>query len=599
MVNAPPHGASPRGPEASRVQMTRMRPRGAAPSFLLGEWCVDGAAGAEIPVLAGYPRTAVEESREEVARAYAAGLRQLAVWFNARTGLDRGAEEWEFVVYRFLTYLASEAWFRHRYLAHALRARPGLVPVTLDPADFTAPQADSQLYGWYEASDHFNLQLFSQAARTLVPDAPVLRRSGFDAVPGDPALAEAREPAVEAKVALRQWIRRPRPEVGPGTVALFPAHFPPEVAAALAQGDGYRLAPAAFPRGWRRPKPYDVAIRAALPVTEPAEGWVRGFLDGLRFNTPRDYLEELPRHHALAERVARRGRPAVIAGGFFRGVPERLWIQAARRRPNPSRLVVVQHGGNYGESADTHVGWTEIERRLADTFASWGWGADEEKVVPMPGPRLMSVPRASSDAADALLIVSGMVREYPSPERFTGAPSAAETQERFLAALPADLLPRVRFRAHPRDGGTVEQQAPWHARFPAVSLDRGERHVHREIADARLVVVNYPFSTTFPECVAADRPVLVVAEGPPPAHPRARDAYDRLHAAGVVHHDPVSAANAVAAAYANPEAWWNEPERRAAVDEYRRLFARTADDVVGPWREFFAAQTAAAAGGAG
>jgi putative transferase (TIGR04331 family) len=595
VVNPPPHGASPRGPEGSRVQMTRMRPHGPAPSFLLGEWCRDDDADGAPPVLAGYPRAAVEESREEVARAYGAGLRQMAVWLNGLTGLDRGPEEWEFVVYRFLTYLASEAWFRHLYLAHALRTRPGLAPVCLDPADFTAPQADSQLYAWYEASDHFNLQLFSQAARALAPDAPVLRRSGFDVVPGDPALAETREPFVEPRVALRQWIRRPRPETGPGTVALFPAHFPADVAAALAQGEGYQLAPAAFPRGWRRSKPYDVGMRGRLRVTEPAEGWVRGFLDGLRFNTPRDYLEELPRHHALAERVARRGRPAVIAGGFFRGVPERLWIQACHGGPRPSRLVVVQHGGNYGESADTHVGWTDIERRLADTFASWGWGADEEKVVPMPGPRLMSVPRGATEG-DRLLIVSGMVREYPSPERFTGTPSAADTQERFLAALPPELLPRVRFRAHPRDGGTVEQQAPWHARFPAVSLDRGERHVHREMAEARLVVVNYPFSTTFPECVAADRPVLVVAEGPPPAHPRARDAYDRLHAAGVVHHDPVSAARAAAAAYADPDAWWAEPERRAAVEEYRRLFARTAEDVVGPWREFFRAQTAAASG---
>lgn len=592
-VHTPPRDAPP--VDAARgtlLQLTRMRPRGARPAYLLGEWCRAEGAAEGAPVLADYPAEAPEASRAQVKRAYDAGLRQLAVWLNGITGQDRRVEEWEWVVYRFLTYLASEWYFRHLYLSHGLRARPGVVPLGLDPADFTAPQADSELYSWYESSDHFNLQLFSQAARALVPDAPVHPRGEFDAVAGDPALAAPAEPAVDVRTALRQWIRRPRPAVGDDAIALFPAHFPAKALAALGAGDGYRLAPAAFPRPWRRPAPYDVALRGGLRVTEPAEGWVRGFLEGLRYNVPRDYLEELPRHRALADRVARRGRPRVVMGGFFRGLPERLWIQSCRNGPNPARLVVVQHGGNYGESADTQVGWTEIERRLADTFVSWGWGADEAKVAPMPAPRLIGVPRGGAEGG-RLLIVSGMVREYPSPDRFTGGRPAAESQERFLAALPADLLSRVRFRAHPRDGGTVEQQAPWHARYPQVSLDRGERGVHAEMAEARLVVVNYPFSTTFPECVAADRPVMVFSGGRAPAvHPRAREAYALLHEAGVVHHDAESAARAAAEAYADIEGWWMHPARRAAVEAYRRSFARTADDAVEQWRRFLRAQVA-------
>lgn len=595
-VHTPPREApSVDAGRGTLLQLTRMRPRGARPAYLLGDWCRGEGAADDAPVLADYPTEALEASRAQVERAYGAGLRQLTVWLNGITGEDREVEEWEWVVYRFLTYLASEWYFRHLYLSNALRARPGIVPLTLDAADFTAPRADSELYSWYESSDHFNLQLFSQAARALVPAAPVHRRGEFHPVPRDPALAVSAEPAVDLRMALRQWIRRPRPAVGEGTITLFPAHFPAGALAALGAGDGYRLAPAAFPRPWRRPAPYDVAPRRELRVTEPAEGWIRGFLDGLRYNVPRDYVEELPRHRALADRVARRGRPRVVMGGFFRGVPERLWIQSCRRGPRAARLVVVQHGGNYGESADTHVAWTEIERRLADTFVSWGWGADEAKVAPMPGPRLIGVPRGSEDG-DRLLIVSGMVREYPSPDRFTGGRSAAEGQERFLAALPAELLPRVRFRAHPRDGGTAEQQAPWHGRYPRVSLDRGERGVHAEMAEARLVVVNYPFSTTFPECVAADRPVMMFSDGRAPAvHPRAREAYALLHQAGVVHHDAESAARAAAEAYANARAWWMEPARRAAVDAYRRSFARTADDAVEQWRGFLRAQVAGGA----
>ncbi|HEU4885252.1 MAG TPA: hypothetical protein VFT45_23525, partial [Longimicrobium sp.] len=105
------------------MQMTRMRPRGVPPSFLLGEWCVGAGEAGGVPVLAGYPVADPEACAAEVERAYQAGVRQLATWLNARTGLDREPGEWELVVYRFLTYLASEAYFRHLYLRHALQAR--------------------------------------------------------------------------------------------------------------------------------------------------------------------------------------------------------------------------------------------------------------------------------------------------------------------------------------------------------------------------------------------------------------------------------------------------------------------------------------------
>lgn len=595
-AQAPPRRqASVRAPAGTLVQMTRMRPREVRPAFLLGEWCRgDGDAGADVPpVLAGYPVVAADEACAAVEEAYQAGLHQLAHWMNARCGVERGPEEWEFVVYRFLTYLASGAYFRHLYLAQALRAEPGLVPATLHPDDWTAPREDGELNDWHESSDHLNLQIFSQAARVLVPGAPVLRRGDFHPVPGDPAFAEPKVPAMDVRTALRQWVRRPRPPVGRGAVALFPTHFPDAALAEIERGSGYRLARAAFPRSWRRPAPYDAALRRGLPVTVQAEGWVRGFLDGLRFNVPRDYLEEIPRHRALAERMARRGRPELVVGGFFRGVAERMWIQACRRGPRPSRLVIVQHGGNYGESADTEVAWTEVERRVADTFVSWGWGAGEPKVAPMPAPRLMAPLPAT--AGGALLIVSGNVREYLPPDRFRGARPAAGEQERFLEALPLELLPRVRFRAHPRVGATVEQQAPWRHRFPQVALDRRERSMHAEIAAARLVVVSYPFSTTFPECMAADRPVLVISHGrAPAAHPRAREVYARLQDAGVVHHDVVSAAREAARAYEDVESWWAEPARRSAVEAYRRDFARTAADAVEQWRDFLRGQVAAA-----
>ena len=53
--------------------------------------------------------------------------------------------------------------------------------------------------------------------------------------------------------------------------------------------------------------------------------------------------------------------------------------------------------------------------------------------------------------------------------------------------------------------------------------------------------------------------------------------FDDLKKVGIIHHDPVTAAQTLNDIYDDVDAWWNEPERQAAVSNFvsHVLFRKT------------------------
>jgi putative transferase (TIGR04331 family) len=317
-------------------------------------------------------------------------------------------------------------------------------------------------------------------------------------------------------------------------------------------------------------------------------------VEALRVALPRDYVEDFPHYLRLARRLARRGSPAGVVASYVRSMAARAWLGECREGPRPPRFTLVQHGGNYGEAGTLSARWTDPELRVSDTFASWGWGRGEPGVVPLTPPQMMeSGPRR--DEGEGILVISGKVWGYPDIGGFLGVPPLGETQADFFDRLAPSLRGLTRFRAHPRDVQAIMERGRWDTRFPEVTIDPCTREVAALMAEVRAVVINYLFSSAFAECLAMDRPVLVLSCGREALiHPRARPFYDRLYAVGVVHRTPASAAALLNAVYPDVRAWWREPERRAAVDAYRAAFAHVAPDPAAEWSRFLAEQAPSA-----
>jgi putative transferase (TIGR04331 family) len=579
------------------LQLTLGKPRGVSPARLLGPWCVAGEPAAEgPPVLDGYTRFDVAAAEAELDAAYEAVLERLAATLDAFHGVSRGREYWELMTYRFLAPFVSELYLRWRYLANVLADDAELCPVVMDPADFTVPAHDYDLiWGTYD-SDRFNLQLFSQLVLGMGIPSLVLRADSFPPDAETPPIPGAPRP-VGWKQRLRAALRRPAPATGARQVVTFPRHLPAETQAALERSAGVRISPMRSPEPAFARAPMDHAARARLQAPAGADEFTRLAVEALRVALPRDYLEDFPHYLRVARRLARRGSPALVVASYMSSVTARAWLGECRALRGAPRIAVVQHGGNYGEASSLSARWTDPERRVADAFGSWGWGGDEPGVVPLTAPQLMETgPRGG--AGEGILIVSGKVWAYPGVAGFVGVPPLGETQADFFGRLDPSLRAVTTFRAHPRDVQALLERGRWDRHFPEVIIDRGERKVAELIPEARAVVINYLFSSTLAECLVMDRPVLVLSCGREAlVHPRARPYYDRLMEVGVVHRTPESAADVLNASYADMQAWWREPERRAAVDAYRERFARAAADPVEEWTRFLRGQVPAAVEG--
>jgi putative transferase (TIGR04331 family) len=530
--------------------------------------------------------------------AYEVALERVAATLNAVHGLSRGREYWELLTYRFLAPFVSELYLRYRYLGNVLAAHAGLCPVVLHPDDFSTPADDYELVWRTFDSDRFNLQLFSQLALGMGVPSLVLEGDGFPADAEAPTLSGASRPR-GWKQRLRAALQRvapPAPATGARAVVIFPRHLPAEAQAAVERSTGLRLSPMRAPEPAFARAPLDPAARARLQAPAGADEFTRLAVEALRVVLPRDYLEDFPRYLRLARGLARRGSPALVVASYMTSVTARAWVGECRALRQAPRLAIVQHGGNYGEAGSLSARWIDPERRVADTFLSWGWGGDEPGVEPLTAPQLMEF-APPGGAGEGILVISGKVWAYPGVGGFLGVPPLGETQAEFFGRLDPSLRAVTRFRAHPRDVQALLERGRWDRHFPEVTIDRGEQTVAELLPAVRAVVINYLFSSTFAECLAMDRPVLVLSCGREALiHPRARPYYDRLREVGVVHQTPGSAAELLNAVYPDIDAWWREPERRGAVDAYRERFARVAPDPVEEWSRFLSRQVPSARG---
>lgn len=90
--------------------------------------------------------------------------------------------------------------------------------------------------------------------------------------------------------------------------------------------------------------------------------------------------------------------------------------------------------------------------------------------------------------------------------------------------------------------------------------------------------------TTFLEAFAADIPCILTWNPDTwPVYGPAMPFIERLREVGILFYSPEEAAAQTARIYDDPEAWWNEPERRAAHRAFADAFARSSPDWLDAW----------------
>jgi putative transferase (TIGR04331 family) len=229
------------------------------------------------------------------------------------------------------------------------------------------------------------------------------------------------------------------------------------------------------------------------------------------------------------------------------------------------RVSFVQHGGSYGQlEVDTH---RRLELRPETEFVSWGWRAPG--VTPLPSLQLSQI-RDRHRGGTAVPIIEGPVGRMLGHSRLVSVNGVLQDHqeqevETFIAAIEDPGLQSQLIRKPFPTVNTSKLRLP-----SAVQL----------MTRARITVLTY-FDTPLLEAFTANVPMIAFW------HP---DTYgvnletasilDDMSSVGILHADPVAAAEALVRVYPQAQAWWSQD----AVQDVRQRFIERFALSTG-WRE--------------
>lgn len=245
-----------------------------------------------------------------------------------------------------------------------------------------------------------------------------------------------------------------------------------------------------------------------------------------------------------------------------------------------NRLAYVQHGGNYGQVSVTCT--TALVEYSQHAFITWGWKEHQGSMgnfLPLPPPQLASQANAWHRKSDDLIYVGTEMPAYayrldshPTPCQVVAYRAA---KQRFLAALPENILARTKYRPYFDVPGTFQDTAWLLPKFPELGLCTGP--LMPQVMGCHLLVLDH-HGTTMLEAMAANVPLVAYWNRAHwPLAPGADKLLDALEAAGIYCPDPETAASRVAEVFEDPAEWWHS----AATQQARLLFCHNFAQITG------------------
>lgn len=246
-----------------------------------------------------------------------------------------------------------------------------------------------------------------------------------------------------------------------------------------------------------------------------------------------------------------------------------------------SRLVVAQHGGNYGISefpsfAENH------ESLVADRYITWGW---ESSGPTYRGFALPLVRRTlhSPNPSGLLLVITDQLWKYPR-SMFSDT-SESSTYLDHLKSTIDGLLPEVRSKVllrihHAHEDAASSQIDWWKLNSPNISQDAGGIGFQKRLAESRLVLIAHN-GTSIPESIALNAPTIITwSESYMKVRQSAEAVFEALEQAGIFHRTPESAASFINSIWDDVDSWWNSPTTVDARKQFTDQFARTVSNPV-------------------
>lgn len=283
--------------------------------------------------------------------------------------------------------------------------------------------------------------------------------------------------------------------------------------------------------------------------------------------------------------------PEVIfsANAWYCDEAFKQWAAASAEKG--ALLMGTPHGGSYGGLA--YMPAENHETAIVDRYYSWGWERTDctAEVIPFPATKLVGGKKIGvSNLKVGVLWVTTNPPRYLLVYELASLPTFSHEyivwQGRFAKTLRQKIVPLLRLRPHREDGGW-DIVLRLKECLPSLSIETWETPFQESLVNCRLYVCDH-LSTTFAEALAANKPTILFWNPETNGlRPEAQPYYDLLRKSGILFDTPESAGEAVNQVYDDVEAWWNNPERRNAVEIFCERFARNTPDAIELWAAEF------------
>jgi hypothetical protein len=318
-------------------------------------------------------------------------------------------------------------------------------------------------------------------------------------------------------------------------------------------------------RGGRSAKPH-------LSPSNHAAASVPHMLEKMLWQTLPHYLERLDDWIPRKLPPTKPGMAVLNAGLYYSPLEK---YDAARRAEAGERIVSVQHGSGYGNTALFSL--IDAVEYAQDRFITWGWHdhqGHDVRALPLPSPYLSKFRRAAP--GDDIIFVGGFMSPFPyrldsrpQPAQFA---ACATDKLDFLNALPEKMRQRIHYRGVPAQPGAYDDAALVKANIPGIRLCKGD--LHSQLMRAALVVLDNP-GTTLNITMAANVPTLAFWDRNLWRMTAESETYfDRLRTVGILHDNPDAAAKHLQTIAEDIDGWWKASPTQEARAAWTQVYAR-------------------------
>jgi putative transferase (TIGR04331 family) len=248
---------------------------------------------------------------------------------------------------------------------------------------------------------------------------------------------------------------------------------------------------------------------------------------------------------------------------------------AGSRVDSGSKLVIGQHGGNFGMTPMAIHESHQI--KIADRWLSWGWEKHSEpKIVPV-GNFKLKFNALKHDPAGNALIVSMTLPRYSY--YLYSVPIAGQLnryfddQLCFMDSLDESIKKKILVRMYPEDRGW-NQKMRWQHYRSDIRFDNSNQTLLKSLSKSRIFVGTYN-ATTYLETFSVNMPTILFWD---PyfweINAESHFYFERLKEVKVFHETPQCAAKHLVKIWDDVDAWWFSSEVQAAVKDFLDTFSK-------------------------